>query len=138
LLALLSAACGEDGEQSTEKLSAEQASAIATGKALVQARVCTTCHGTDLSGSAVAYPGTAVYASNLTPDTDTGLGAWSDAQLLAAVLDGVDDDGAQLCSVMPTYRAMGMSEEQAQKVVAYLRSLPAKKHAVPEKQGCTK
>jgi hypothetical protein len=33
------------------------------------------------------------YAANITPDPDTGIGKWTDAQIAKAIRDGVDRDG---------------------------------------------
>ena len=43
-----------------------------------------------------------VTGSNLTPDPETGLGKWSDADFKTALLDGVRPSGHHLAEVMPT------------------------------------
>jgi len=103
------------------------------GQALVARYQCAGCHGADLSGSDWPNPGTFAYASNLTPDPDSGLGGWTDDQIAAAIGDGIDDTGAPLCSVMPRFL---LSAAQVAGLVAYLRSVPAVVHDVPA-SDCT-
>jgi mono/diheme cytochrome c family protein len=71
---------------------------------------------------------------NLTPDADTGLGSWTDEQIKTAFLDGLDADNKPLFSIMPYYVFHNMTDEDANSVVLYLRSIPAVKHAIPERQ----
>ena len=107
------------------------------GAAAITRNGCSGCHdGTagSLAGSDQPMPGTLAYGSNLTPDPDTGLGAWSDAQIIAAMRLGTNAAGAALCSAMPRYTAMSDSEAQA--IVAALRALPAVNHRPPASQ-CT-
>lgn len=73
-------------------------------------------------------------APNLTPDTDTGLGDWTDEQIKNAFLNGIDDDDEPLLSVMPYYVLHNMSAADADSIVMYLRSLPAVSNEIPERQ----
>ena len=75
-----------------------------------------------------------VPAPNLTPDPETGLGMWTAAQIKNAILNGMDADGKPLFSIMPYYVLHNMTDADANAVVAYLRSIPAVKHAIPERQ----
>src|SRR3954454_9934624 len=43
-----------------------------------------------------------VTASNITPDRDTGIGSWSDAEIRAALLEGTRPAGPHLAPVMPS------------------------------------
>jgi mono/diheme cytochrome c family protein len=63
-------------------------------------------------------------ASNLTPDAATGLGAWSEAEIVRAVRTGQHRDGYVLAPVMPYAWYNGMSDRDALAVARYLRSLP--------------
>jgi mono/diheme cytochrome c family protein len=71
---------------------------------------------------------------NLTPDPDTGLGNWTDEQIKNAFLNGLDSDNKPLFSLMPYYVFHNMSDEDANSIVLYLRSIPAVKHTIPERQ----
>ncbi len=87
-----------------------------------------------LGGGAV-WETTAPYRSriempNLTSDPATGLGRWTDDQILRAIRDGVDDRGNLLFPLMPFHAYQHMSDADAEAVVAYLRSVP--KVALPK------
>jgi mono/diheme cytochrome c family protein len=88
---------------------------------------CASCHGSDLSGG-VAVGGAT--SKNLTPDPATGLGCWTDDQIVTAILYGTTPDGTTLC-VMPKWINKGMTPEQAEDVVQYLRTLPPVSKVVP-------
>jgi hypothetical protein len=70
---------------------------------------------------------------NLTPDMATGLGAWTDAQIKKALLDGIDKDGNALFPIMPYYVLHNMSPADADAIVAYLRTIPAIVNMIPPK-----
>ena len=108
------------------------------GENAVQSRNCGSCHTPAgqpaLSGGTTklgGYPdGVELWAPNLTPDKETGIGAWTDGQLRLAIRDGVDREGLVLCPQMQHYKTMPDVEVDA--IIKYLRSLPPSKHAVRE------
>jgi mono/diheme cytochrome c family protein len=61
-------------------------------------------------------------APNLTNDA-TGIGEWSDEQVINAFRNGIDDEGRQLAQGMPYWLFHNMSDPDALSVVAFLRSL---------------
>src|SRR5215831_11333831 len=69
------------------------------------------------------FPGK-VYGPNITPDTETGAGSWSDDQLARAIREGVGHDGRALFPFMPYLDLRHMSDEDLASVIVYLRSLP--------------
>lgn len=71
-----------------------------------------------------------VRASNLTPDPVTGLGAWSDAEIVRAIRNGIDRDGRVLAPVMPYTWFSGMSEHDALAIARYLRTLEPVRNVV--------
>ncbi len=75
-----------------------------------------------------------VHSRNLTPDPETGLGDWSDAQIKRAFQQGVDDQGKTLHWMMPYWIFHNMKADDADAIVAYLRSLPPVVHELPENQ----
>ena len=107
---------------------------------------CGTCHtprvgGTWLGGErADAYlaggstfddgDGFKVRTPNITPDNETGVGAWSDDQLMRAIRDGIHRDGRLLYPPMPFYMYDTLSDDDAAAVVAYLRTVPAIKNPI--------
>jgi mono/diheme cytochrome c family protein len=66
----------------------------------------------------------AAVSRNITSDPQYGLGAWTDAQIKAAIVDGVRPDGTKLMPFMPFPLYKKMRAEDLDAVVAYLRSLP--------------
>jgi mono/diheme cytochrome c family protein len=71
-----------------------------------------------------------VQAQNITQDRETGLGAWTDGEIIRAVREGVDRNGKALFPMMPYPYFRSMSDEDVRSVVAYLRTLPPIHHAV--------
>jgi hypothetical protein len=89
--------------------------------------------GMEGSGEVEPYadlPGRIV-APNLTPDTETGAGSWTDDQLARAIREGIGHDGRTLFPMMPYQNFREMSDEDVASVVVYLRSLPAVRHELP-------
>jgi mono/diheme cytochrome c family protein len=76
---------------------------------------------------ALGLPGSMV-PGNLTPDEETGMGTATDGELLRAVREGVGRDGRALFPVMPYPAYRALSDDDAQAVVAWLRTLPAVRH----------
>jgi DNA-directed RNA polymerase subunit RPC12/RpoP len=68
------------------------------------------------------FPGT-VCAQNITPDKESGLGNWTDGEILRAIREGVSRDGSALFPMMPYKLAKNLSDEDAKSIVAYVRSL---------------
>src|SRR5439155_23526308 len=73
-----------------------------------------------------------VVPPNITPDRETGAGSWTDAQLARAIREGIGYDGRALFPFMPYQSYRHLSDEDLASVVAYLRSLPPIRHAVPK------
>ncbi|HEY5900613.1 MAG TPA: c-type cytochrome [Burkholderiales bacterium] len=74
------------------------------------------------------------YAPNITPDAETGIGKWTDAQLAKAIREGIRPDGTVIGPPMPIMFYRGMADEDLKAIVAYLRAQPAVKHAVPKSE----
>jgi mono/diheme cytochrome c family protein len=72
-----------------------------------------------------------VTAPNLTPDTDTGLGRWSDDEIGRAIREGVDRDGNTLFPLMPYGHYRHLSDEDLASIVVYLRSLAPVRNPLP-------
>ncbi len=70
-----------------------------------------------------------VYAPNITPDVETGIGSLSDAELARTLRFGVKNDGAALMDFMPFY---DISDDDLTALVSFLRSLPPVSNARPE------
>jgi mono/diheme cytochrome c family protein len=61
--------------------------------------------------------------SNITPDPETGIGAWSDAEIIRAIREGVMPDVRVLGPPMPFGLYRDISDGDARAIVAYLRSV---------------
>ena len=70
-----------------------------------------------------------VYSSNITPDRETGIGGWTDEQLITAIRLGRRSNGERLVPVHPYTVFNGMGAEDLKALVAFLRTLPAVKRA---------
>lgn len=134
-----------------EAVAMDSRDAVMRGKYMIELLGCGACHtdgalvGTpdfskSLAGSSVgiAYtnpleyvlPGV-VYPANLTPDVETGLGGWSDAQIIAAIRAGQGQHGERLGLIMPWGGYALISDEDITAIVAYLRNIEPVRHRVP-------
>ena len=64
-----------------------------------------------------------VVASNITPDKETGAGAWSDEDFYKALTQGIGHDGRTLFPLMPYPRFRDLSDEDLASVIVYVRSI---------------
>ena len=60
---------------------------------------------------------------NITPDAETGIGKWTDAQIIAAIREGKRPDGTIIGPPMPIALYRNMADEDLNAIVAYLRSV---------------
>jgi mono/diheme cytochrome c family protein len=119
---------------------------VLRGKYLYErSMLCWNCHGSQGSHSPAepqaggrefdltrAGPGFGyVYGSNLTPDVETGIGRWSDGELVRAIREGVSRDGHLIFPVMAYQFYHGLSDNDALALVAYIRSMPPVRNEVP-------
>jgi mono/diheme cytochrome c family protein len=106
--------------------------AVKRGEILFKAADCAACH-TDVKGGGKPLAGGRpldtpfgrFYGPNITPDKETGIGGWSEAQFRGALRRGVDDDGDYLFPVFPYSSFTGMSDPDIADLYAYLQSRPA-------------
>jgi len=75
-------------------------------------------------------------APNITPDAETGIGRWSDAEIRRALIDGVRPDhghlaGAPLAAIMPANFYRALLPEDLDAVVAYLRGIKPVRNESP-------
>jgi mono/diheme cytochrome c family protein len=70
-------------------------------------------------------PAFKVKGANITPDRETGIGSWTDAEIKRAMVEGARPNGTQIAPIMPYgfYKVFSTADLDA--VVAYLRSVPA-------------
>ena len=75
-----------------------------------------------------------VVAPNITPDVETGIGAWTDGEKIRAIREGVGRDGRALFPMMPYQNFAKMSDADVQALVAYMNTLPAIRNPLPRTQ----
>ncbi|UHG94257.1 c-type cytochrome [Spirosoma oryzicola] len=138
------------GEAPTIKVSATKAQ-IERGRYLANhVNVCIDCHSTrdwsrfagppvagttgkggDRFGPEVGFPGT-FYAPNITP---SGIGQWSDGEIIRAIASGVTREGKAIFPVMPHPAYGRMDVEDVKSIVAYVRTLKPIDNAVPASEA---
>lgn len=72
------------------------------------------------------------YAANITPDPDTGIGKWTDAELAKAIREGVRPDKSIIGPPMPIEFYRHLSDTDLAAIIAYLRAQPAIRSEVPK------
>jgi len=115
---------------------------VARGRYLVTLAGCSDCHTPGallgspdmkryLGGSDVGFaiPGAGIFVGqNLTPDKDTGIGSWTGEQIVTAIRTGKTPDGRDLSPVMPWPALSQLTDEDAQAIAAFLKSVPPIDH----------
>ena len=86
-------------------------------------------------GFVVEEPGMRAVAPNITPDAETGIGSWTDAQVIAAIREGVRPDGSIIGPPMPIGLYRGLSNRDVAAMAAYLRTVPPVHNAVSERSS---
>jgi mono/diheme cytochrome c family protein len=104
------------------------AETIARGKALAEAADCASCHTADpakpfAGGKRIETPFGGIYSPNLTPDRDTGLGAWSDQEFTRALRYGVGRDGSRYYPAFPYPNFTKLTRDDILAIRAYLATL---------------
>ncbi|TPG44213.1 cytochrome C [Roseomonas nepalensis] len=119
---------------------AQDAALLARGKHLVEVTgACGNCHtplgpqgplpGMALAGGTVFdEPPFRAVAPNITPDPETGVGRWTDAELGRAIREGLRPDGSLIGPPMPMALYRGLSDRDLAAIVAFLRTVPPVRH----------
>ena len=112
---------------------------IAHGKALVIAGDCAGCHTADpakpfAGGKRIDTPLGAVYSPNLTPDRETGLGAWSDEDFVRAFRSGMAPDGSRYYPAFPYPYFTKLTRQDLLAIRAYLATLAPISNTNPSPQ----
>lgn len=107
---------------------------IATGEYLARVGQCEGCHTARggeryAGGRGIVTPFGTIYASNLTPDPETGLGRWTRADFRRALHEGRSKDGHALTPAFPYTNFTRVTSEDADALHDYLNSLPPVKRA---------
>lgn len=110
---------------------------LVRGKYLTEAADCQACHtakgGAPFAGGRpFKLPFGTLYTPNITPDAETGIGRWTDAQFVRAVHKGVAANGQRLYPAFPYASYSLMPDEDVLAIKAYLFSLtPVRQETKP-------
>ena len=109
---------------------------LARGQYLAEAADCEACHTAEggkrfAGGRPFDTDFGTIFSPNITPDKETGIGAWSDADFLKAVHEGVGKDGKNLYPAFPYASYTYLTDEDVLAIKAYLFSQPAEKNVAP-------
>ena len=114
------------------------------GKTMYVAGGCASCHATPDQddktrlggGLGLKSPFGMFYAPNISPDANDGIGQWSEANFVTAMVKGTSPDGEHLFPALPYTSYQRMKLDDVRDLFAYLKTLPAvqaqsKPHDVP-------
>jgi mono/diheme cytochrome c family protein len=143
VMAIVAVSCTQAPRGPVEMTAAEK---IARGKEISYSSGCQDCHtpgtfyGTTdttrmLSGSELGWEGPwgVTYPRNLTPDMETGIGSWSEEDIITAFRTGHRPDQTQIMPPMPWPQYAHMNDEDAHALAAFIKSLPPIHHKAPDK-----
>lgn len=107
------------------------------GRYLVTVGDCAACHTAEggkpfAGGRPIETPFGIIYSANITPDPETGIGAWTGDQFYRAMHEGIAADGTHLYPAFPYPWFTRATREDVDAIRAYLRTLPAVKYRRPE------
>ena len=72
-------------------------------------------------------------APNITPDPETGIGKWTEAQIAAAIREGRRPNGSLIGPPMPINLYRGISDRDLTAIVSFVRSVPPKHNAITQR-----
>ena len=103
-------------------------SAVQRGHYLVRAGDCASCHTANngapfAGGRAVLTPFGVIYSTNITPDKDTGIGKWSEADFYRTMHAGLDRQMNNLYPAMPYVWYTRVTPDDVRAIKAYLDTL---------------
>jgi mono/diheme cytochrome c family protein len=109
---------------------------IERGRYLATAGDCEACHTAPggkpfAGGRAIPTPFGTIYSANITPDRESGIGAWSDDQFYRALHKGIAADGSHLYPAFPYPWYTKVTREDADALKAFLSSLEPIRNSPP-------
>ncbi|WP_242604214.1 c-type cytochrome [Legionella beliardensis] len=115
----------------TKAATGEQAVLIKRGEYLSKMGDCISCH-TDVKGGTPAYAGGlpintpfgTFYSPNITPDKETGIGNWTEADFIRALKEGRNPQGKNLFPVFPYVYFSKITDDDARALYAYFMNIP--------------
>jgi len=109
---------------------------VELGRYLVSVADCTACHSDPgggapfAGGRSIETPFGNIRTPNITPDVQTGIGAWTDEQFDDAVRRGIGRNGARLYPAMPYPSYTKMSRDEVLAIRSYLKTITPARNAV--------
>jgi mono/diheme cytochrome c family protein len=113
---------------------------VERGRKLATLADCVACHtrkdgGKPFAGGRpIETPFGTIVSPNITPDAETGIGNWSDADFDNAVRRGIRKDGSRLYPAMPYSYYTRMTRDEVKAIRAYLATVPAVRNEVDVNQ----
>jgi nicotinate dehydrogenase subunit B len=112
------------------------AATIARGEQLAALGDCAVCHTSadgalNAGGRPLQTPFGTIYATNITPDVETGIGAWSYPAFERAMRQGIHRDGRHLYPAFPYTHFAKTTDADMQALYAYLMAQPAVRAETP-------
>jgi nicotinate dehydrogenase subunit B len=113
------------------------AATIARGAQLAALGDCAVCHtatngAVNAGGRPIETPFGTIYATNITPDVETGIGAWSYPAFERAMREGIHRDGRHLYPAFPYPHFARTSDADLQALYAFLMAQPAVRAETPD------
>ncbi|WP_241019068.1 cytochrome c [Paraburkholderia sp. Tr-20389] len=101
---------------------------VKRGEYLARAGDCIACHTSDkgrpfAGGLAIDTPFGTIYTPNITPDPDTGIGRWTDADFMRAMHEGIGKEGERLYPAFPYVEYTKVTDQDVQAIRAYLNTV---------------
>jgi mono/diheme cytochrome c family protein len=109
------------------------------GAELVAIGNCNDCHVGDsgkpyAGGRPIPTPFGKIFASNITPDAETGIGNWSEEAFHRAMHEGVDRQGRQLYPAFPYDHFTKATSDDVHALYSFLINQPPVHNAIPRNQ----
>ena len=113
----------------TAAVQADEQALVTKGEYSARAGDCIACHTNPggalfAGGRPMATPFGTIYSSNITPDRETGIGAWTTDQFYGTMHTGRFPDGGLIYPVMPFGSYTKVTRADSDAIFAYLRSVP--------------
>ncbi|NIG22153.1 c-type cytochrome [Pantoea sp. Al-1710] len=127
-----------DNVLTSQPPTAADSAAIERGRYVAIASDCTACHTMPESklplagGYSISTPFGGIYASNITPDSETGIGSWTERDFFRAVRHGKGKEGEHLYPAMPYNAYVKLTDQDMHDLWMYLRSVKPIHYQVPE------
>ena len=124
---------------SAAPMGADAADLIKRGEYLARASDCIACHTADKSrpfagGLPMGTPFGTLYTPNITPDPDTGIGRWTDADFLRAMQQGIGKGGEHLYPAFPYPEYTRITERDVLAIRAYLNTVTPIRYTPPRNE----